>query len=195
MALISVTSVAAVYLLFLAWRLGVHQRLPLALGRISLEAIPDRAARRHGERPLFTTDESCAWSVPALAGRYPDPRTWSAVRIKATAALLARMLRERLDICRGDRVAIVKTNHLDVHVLIAAVVRAGGVACPINGRFAAGHLRPYLLNIGAKVLISDVATLGRLLEEAAEFGPVERVVIADHRAPGDARAGAMTALL
>jgi long-chain acyl-CoA synthetase len=186
---------AAAYLLFVAWRLGVHQRLPLALGRISLEGIPDRAARRHGERPLFTTGEPCAWNVPALCSRYPDPRVWSAARIRSTIALLARMLTDRFDIQRGERVAILKTNHLDVQVLIAAVVRAGGVACPINGRFAAKDLGPYLSNIGAKLLIADVATLDRLLEERADLGPVQRVVIADHREPADARGTAMTALL
>lgn len=36
------------YLLFVLARLGLHQRLPLALGPISLDTIPDRAAATHG---------------------------------------------------------------------------------------------------------------------------------------------------
>jgi hypothetical protein len=44
------------YGLFVAVRTGLHRRLPLALGRISLETIPERAARMHGERTLFTSE-------------------------------------------------------------------------------------------------------------------------------------------
>lgn len=56
------------YGIFAAVRLGFHRRLPLALGRISLEEIPDRAARMYGDTVLFTSDRPCAWEVPALRG-------------------------------------------------------------------------------------------------------------------------------
>jgi acyl-coenzyme A synthetase/AMP-(fatty) acid ligase len=194
--LLSLVALTAAYVLFLAWRLGLHQRLPLALGRISLEAIPDRAARRHRDKPLFTTDEPCGWTVPALSRRYPDPKVWSAERIKATAGFVARMLTSRLGVRSGDRVAVLKTNHLDVQVLIAAVVRANAIACPINGKFASTDLRAYLQNIGAKILISDAATMHRLSLEGADLGPVERLVVAGHRpAPNPFGADETTALL
>ncbi len=51
---------------FLLWRLGIHQRLPLACGPISLENIPDRASQRLGERLLFTCYRPFDWRVPSL---------------------------------------------------------------------------------------------------------------------------------
>jgi hypothetical protein len=50
MELLVVAGLVLGYALFVAVRTGLHRRLPLALGRISLEAIPDRAARMHGWR-------------------------------------------------------------------------------------------------------------------------------------------------
>jgi acyl-coenzyme A synthetase/AMP-(fatty) acid ligase len=173
---------AALYAGFVIWRLGVHQRLPLILSPISLEAIPDRAARRHGERPLFSCDTPVAWSVPQHAERYPDAARWSAVRIRDTAALLAGALAGELDVGRGERIAIVKANHFDIHLLIAGCVRAGAIACPLNGRFAARHLQPYLANIGARLLVGDSATLARLLREGGTLGPVEGVILAEREA-------------
>lgn len=164
-----------------ALRLGLPQRLTLALGPLSLDGLPDRAAVRHGDRPLFTSDRPCAWQVPALRDRYPDRTAWSAARIRDTLTYLDGMLRHRFGLERGERVAILKQNHLDIHVLTASVVRAGGIACPINGKFAADKLHPYLLNVGARLLISDSATLLRLLREQGGFGSVEAVIVAEGR--------------
>jgi long-chain acyl-CoA synthetase len=188
--LVAATVILA-YVVFVAWRLGLHQRLPLALRPISLERIPDRAAQRHGDKPLFTCDCPVSWRVPALAGRYPDDTTWSASRVLVTAGYLASMLRERLGVRVGERVAILKQNHFDVHLLIAGIVRAGGIACPLNGHFEAANVGPYLENVGAKVLFTDSSTLARLVVQGARFGPVSTVVIAESRAgesvdPGDA---------
>jgi long-chain acyl-CoA synthetase len=174
-------AVAGVYGLWVGVRLGVHQRLPLVLDRISLDRIPDRAARRHGDRPLFTTDEPCRWTVPAIRHRYPDPTAWSALRIRETAGYVAGVLRRRCGVGYPDRVALLKRNHLDIHVLLAGIVRAGGIACPINDRFDAGRLEAYLLNLGSRVLVSDRESLERLLQEGAGLGPVTQVVLADAR--------------
>jgi long-chain acyl-CoA synthetase len=171
----------AAYLAFAAVRIGLHQRLPLALGPISLDAIPDRAAARHGDRTIFTTDTPVRWEVPALAQRYPDPCAWSALRIRATAGQVAALLRDQLGVSRGDAVAILKENHLDMHVLYAAVVRAGGVACAINGRFDAQGVQPYLANLGCRVLISDTSTLLRIIADGGRIAGVGTIVIAGRR--------------
>jgi long-chain acyl-CoA synthetase len=175
----------AAYVLFVFVRLGLHQRLALALAPISLETIPDRASAMHGDRILFTTDTPVQWEVPVLQGQYSDPCGWSAARVCATASHVARLLHDHLRLARGDRVAILKQNHLDMHVLYAAVVRAGGVACAINGRFEAASVRPYLVNVGATVLISDSLTLRRILAEGGRIDCVATIVMAERRAPGN----------
>ena len=175
----------AAYLLFALCRLGLHQRLALALAPISVETIPDRAAAMHGDRIIFTTDTPVQWEVPVLKRQYSDRSAWSAGRVRATAGHVARLLHDHLRLAGGDRVAILKENHVDMHVLYAAVVRAGGVACAINGRFEAASVRPYLVNLGANVLISDSVTLRRILAEGGRIDCVGTVVMAERRAPGN----------
>ena len=179
----------AIYLLFVAVRLGVHQRLPLALGPISLSGLVDRAASRYGDRPLFTCDTPCGWDVPALRERYSDPTAWSAARIASTARYVAGLLGEGLGLRHGDRVAILKENHLDMHVLMAGIVRAGGIACPMNGGFLAPQVHAYLQNVGAELLMSDAVTLARVLRERGTLGDVKIVVMTERRLapPSDAQ--------
>jgi acyl-coenzyme A synthetase/AMP-(fatty) acid ligase len=186
-ALAVAAGVVSAYLLVVAVRLGAHQRLPLAFGPISLERIPDRAARRYADQPLFTCDCPVSWRVPAHAGRYADDRAWSAERVRSTAGHLATMLREKLALGAGERVAVLKQNHFDVHLLMAGIVRAGGIACPVNGGFAAADLEPYLASLGATILLTDSATLGRLVREGAGFGSVTTIVLAEPKAGATAR--------
>ncbi len=185
-AVLAILASIAAWLALVLRRLGVHQRLPLVLGRISLERIPDRAARRHGDQPLFTCDRPAEWCVPALAERYPDPLQWSASRIAATAGYVAAVIR-LAHVTRGDRVAIFKRNHFDVHLLTAGVVRSGGIACPMSARFESAHVQPYIDHLGARVLVTDVATLDRVLAEGGALGGVSTVVITGRRDLTDAR--------
>ena len=166
------------YAIFVATRIGLHRRLPLALGPMSIDRIPDRAAVAHGRRPLFTCDTPVAWRVPALRLSGHDGLTWSAEDIRATTAHVAKALRDEAGIGRGDRVAILKTNHFDMHLLTPSVVRAGAIACPMNGKFSADKVFPYLSNIGARVLITDTRTLTRVVADGGRVDCVETVVLA-----------------
>ena len=182
---VSILGLLTAWLGFVLARLGVHQRLPLVLGRISLERSPDRAARRHDDRPLFTCDRPAEWCVPAMAEPYPDPLQWSARRIAMTAGYVAAVIR-LARVAHGDRVVIFKRNHFDVHLLTAGVVRAGGIACPMSARFESGHVQSYVDNLGARVLLTDVPTLTRILGEGASLGAISTVIIATRRNLGDA---------
>jgi acyl-coenzyme A synthetase/AMP-(fatty) acid ligase len=179
--LLAALAVLAAYFAFVAVRVGLHQRSVLALGPISLDTIPDRAARMYGDRPLFTCDTPVRWEVPALTGQYRNATEWSARRIAATAAFLAAMLTQVVGVKRADRVAIFKENHFDIHLLHVSIVRAGGIACTINGKFSAEGIEPYLKNLGSQVLISDVVTLRRVLSAGASLGDVRIIVIAESK--------------
>jgi long-chain acyl-CoA synthetase len=181
--LLGALALLAAWLVLVSVRVGLYQRAVLALGPISLDTIPDRAARMYGERPLFSCDTPVRWEVPALAARYRDATQWSARRIAATVAFLAALLAQVVGVKRGDRVAIFKENHFDIHLLHLGVVRAGGIACTVNGKFAAEHVEPYLENLGARVLVSDVATLRRVLRAGGALARVETIVLAERRAP------------
>jgi long-chain acyl-CoA synthetase len=171
---------AVFYGVFVLVRSGAHQRWPLVLGRIALEEIPDRAARHYGDRPLFTTDEACGWTVPSIQHLYPDATAWSAERIRATAAHVAAAL-AGLGVQPADRVAVMKRNHLDMHVFAAAIVRTGAIACPVNNTLETGLLNDYFNNVGTRVLISDAETLRRILADGAALGTISTIILADRR--------------
>lgn len=181
MILIGLLAIFIGYLYFLAYRLGLPHRLSLAFGPISLDKISERAAKKYGDDPLFTCDRPCAWSIKALQKRNPDTQQWSAAAIEATTGHLARTWRQKLHLNDLERVAILKQNHFDIHLFTHSVVRAGGVACPINGNFASKDVQPYLSNIGARILITDSPTLERLIKANVSFGDVTRIVIAEKR--------------
>ena len=184
------------YLAFVCASIGLHERLWLALGPISLEKIADAAAGKFGDRVLFTSDEPCAWAVPQLRRAADDSKAWSAARIRSTAGYLAGLLRARFDLQRDERVAILKQNHLDMHVLMLGIIRGGGVACPMNGNFSAAKVEPYLLNIGARILFADAQTLRRVLGDGGGIGDVQDVVLAARRGdiPDDAFASLTAAV-
>jgi acyl-CoA synthetase (AMP-forming)/AMP-acid ligase II len=151
----------------------LFERIPLAFSKISIEAIPDRAAKKYGDAILFRSDKPCRWDIPALRHLYADNLQWSAKRIKIVAGYLARMLGDYFQLQKNERVAILKQNHFDIHIFITAIVRAGGIACPINGKFESENIEPYLSNLGNKILITDYVTMIRILNQCNNLGCVE----------------------
>ena len=178
---VSILALVALYIFSIIIKLGLHQRLPLALGNISIQNIPDRAAKKYGNQILFTADKPCSWDIPALQNEYPDKSAWSAVQLKSIAAYLAKMFKDFFKLKAGERIAILKQNHFDIHLFMTAVVRAGCVACPINGKFESINIEPYLSNIGSKLLITDYATLDRLLKECNNLGCIVKILLAEKR--------------
>lgn len=169
------------YVLLIISRLGLFERIPLALGKISIETLPDRAAKKYGNTILFISDKPCRWDIPALRNQYADNLQWSAKRIKMAAGFLAKMLQDYFQLQKDERVAILKQNHFDIHIFITAIVRAGGIACPINGKFESENIEPYLSNLGSKVLITDYVTMVRILDKCNGLGFVQNILFAEQR--------------
>ena len=105
------------------------------------------------------------WDIPIHKEKYPDPLIWSASRLKSTAGLIGSMLQNKLKVKYGDRVAICKENHFDIHILNLGIIRAGGISCPIHGKFSSNHIGAYLSKIEAEILITDLPNFFRLHQE------------------------------
>ena len=104
---------------------------------------------------------------------------------------VATLIRD-IGVARGERVAILKRNHFDVHLFAAAVVRAGGVACPMSSQFHSSDVRPYIDHIGARVLISDVETLCRILAAGGSVGVLGTIIIAAKKCESDRMQSTLT---
>src|SRR3954452_10238751 len=104
------------------------------------------------------------------------------------AAHLATILKERLGVEKGDRVAIVMRNFPEWSIAFWAAAAAGAVVVPLNAWWTADELDYGLRDSGAKVAFVDAERLERLTEvlpaldlttvvaraEAGAAGAVER---------------------
>lgn len=179
MILLQLSGIVAIsFLSFITYKTGLFSRMILALGNTSLENIPYKAANKYGDKILFTCDVPSKWDIASLKEKYPDPLAWSANRLKTTTGLIGTMLQTKLGVGFGDRVAICKENHLDIHIMIMAITRAGAIACPIHGDFASKNIGGYLSKLHAETLIIDSKNLSRFYQEG-DFGTIKNILIVD----------------
>jgi len=174
----TIGTILIIYLIVIFIRVGLHQRIPLALGKMSIDNIANRAAAKYGDKVLFTSDTPCRWDIRILRNQYPDDSAWSAERIKTVSGYLAKMLQEYFKLQKNETVAVFKQNHLDIHLFILSVIRAGGVACPINAKFESINIEPYLLKIGSKLIFADYVTLDRL-QKCNHLAFIENIILSE----------------
>src|SRR6478609_7690025 len=84
-------------------------------------------------------------------------RTLTYATFAARIAAAARALKSRLGIGRGDRVAILSTNHPDYLVLLYACARLGAVLVPLNWRLAVPEQLFILTDASVKALVVEDA--------------------------------------
>jgi acyl-CoA synthetase (AMP-forming)/AMP-acid ligase II len=68
---------------------------------------------------------------------------------------MSRFLVDEAGLRRGDRVAIYKTNDLLCFRWFMAVIRAGGVAVPLNPLLSLTEVHTILTHCGARILVTD----------------------------------------
>src|SRR5689334_16273723 len=101
-----------------------------------------------------------------------------AERISETAAAL----NATLGVGRGDRVAILASNHPDYLVLLYACARLGAMLVPVNWRLAGPEQLYILCNANAKVLVVEQSLAG-IVSSLGEVLPQTRVVGLDFTPP------------
>lgn len=86
---------------------------------------------------------------------------------------LGNALRHKAGMKRYDRVAICKQDAPDYFIMSLAIIRAGGIAVPINGGMPVQELRRYLELTGARLLITDRETYAATIRSPAALPMVE----------------------
>jgi long-chain acyl-CoA synthetase len=134
----------------------------------------DKAAAAHSEHPVFHVDDP----LP-----YADFQAAITLRqLLGFANKVGNVLRDRCAMQRYDRVAIFKGNAGDYFFLGLAIVRAGGIAVPINGGMPTRDVARYLAYTGTRILITDTARQRQLRAEGIPAG-ITMVVLVDSDAP------------
>jgi fatty-acyl-CoA synthase len=106
----------------------------------------------------------------------------------------ARALKSGLAIGRGDRIAILATNHPDYLALLYACARLGAMLVPLNWRLAVAEQLFILCDASVKALVVE-ESFAAIVPELAKARPDTHIVGLDFRPEGgvsltDLRAGA-----
>ena len=109
-------------------------------------------------------DRHAAFTPDKTAIRFQG-RTLTYATFAARIAAAARALKSELGIGRGDRVAILSTNHPDYLVLLYACARLGAMLVPLNWRLAVPE---------QVFILSDASVKALVVEEGVRRGDCRR---------------------
>ncbi|MEE4496204.1 long-chain-fatty-acid--CoA ligase [Streptomyces sp. BE230] len=134
---------------------------------------PDIEAQQHLDAARRL---SLGAQLTRFAGRHPDRlafrfegRELTYAELDGRVSRLARALRAR-GTGRGDRVAVVMNNALEVLESYFAVVRLGAVAVPVNFRLVAEEIAYVLADSGTSAVLTDAALAPVVTEALARNG-------------------------
>ena len=90
----------------------------------------------------------------------------------------------KMGIRKGDRVATLLANSPEFATIYFGIVKAGGIAVPLDVRYRVEELDCLLANCQPKVLVGESDLLEPLVPVLPRFGPVEHVIDLDSRFEG-----------
>jgi len=129
-------------------------------------------------------DRNAAFAPDRTALRFADS-VLSYGGFAARVARAARALKSQLGVGRGDRVAILSTNHPDYLTLLYACARLGAMLVPLNWRLAIPEQIFMLSDASVKVLVVEEAFVA-VAAPLREALPDARLVGIDFSPPGGA---------
>lgn len=131
-----------------------------------------KIARDPGITVANLTDELLRRKGDCEVGRDADG-VWLLSELHADVAAMDAFLRTEAQLKAGELVAVYRTNDHRCFRWLLAIIRAGGVAVPLNPQLALAEVSRILRESGARVLVTDSA-LFRTKIQTRESLPVER---------------------
>ncbi|RAL08763.1 luciferase [Aspergillus homomorphus CBS 101889] len=127
------------------------------------------------ERPGGQSDREQAIFVEEVTGRR---YSWEDSRRLSLA--FADFLYRHWGWCKGDVLAIVAGNTIDIPCCLWGTLFLGGVACPLNPEYKEGELTPLLRRTAAKGIITQAAFYPTVAATAKAAGiPLDRIMVLD----------------
>lgn len=162
--------------------MNLFRRLQLSRDRsVTVANLVDELAVRRGDCEV-SVDENGSYSLADL---------------HASICSLDAFLRQAVALAPGEPVAIYRTNdRLCLHWFLA-IIRAGGIAVPLNPMLTAAEVRRILADSGTRIVVTDKAVFERSIQDRQAFD-VRTWVQSDDEPdtlPGFLRPGATTAAL
>jgi long-chain acyl-CoA synthetase len=130
--------------------------------RVSVANLVDELLRRNGDCEVSIED-----GVP-----------WRLTDLQADICSIDAFLRRRVELRPGQPVAIYRTNDLRCFRWFLAIIRAGGIAVPLNPMLSLAEVRRILTESGVDILVTDRAVFERSIRERGAL-PVRTWIQAD----------------
>ena len=141
---------------------------PLPPAERTVPAMLQRGAERHGDRPLLTFGDA----------------TWSHRGLLRLVAARARAL-VAAGVTRGDRVALMLTNRIELLEAFLACGWLGAAAVPINAAAMGPQIGYLLKDSGARLLAIEGAFVERLANAGLGETAVATIWVVNESAAGD----------
>jgi acyl-CoA synthetase (AMP-forming)/AMP-acid ligase II len=116
--------------------------------KLTLATLLDELLPLRGDRLVSLGEEG-----EGPAGSPPHAQRLADLHLQAGA--MSRFLAEETGFRRGERVAIFKTNNVECFRWFLAVIRAGGIAVPLNPMLTLPELQSVASRCGISTLITD----------------------------------------
>ena len=138
---------------------------------ITMANHPELMARTFGSQSHFMFDNPLPYSVYTPGTDQIDFNDW-AVLVNRFANVM-----RNLGVKRGERVAIVPGNGIEVPALIMAACKVGAIAVPMNYMLRGNEIKHIVEDSGARVLITDPEVFGTSIKDTSRFPTIEKWVM------------------
>jgi long-chain acyl-CoA synthetase len=150
----------------------MFEKMHMAFARgVTMATHPDLMAQVYGDRSCFMFEQPLPYSIYPPDTRKIDSREWAVLVNR-----FGNVLRD-LGVERGDRVAIVPGNGIEVVALIMACARVGAIAVPMNYMLRASEIKHIVGDSGARVLFTDPEVFSTSIRDRALLPGVETWVM------------------
>jgi len=130
--------------------MNILRRIQLSRDRrVTIANLVDELLRRNGDRDISIEDD----------------RPYRLAEMHAEIRSIDAFLRRSVALRPGQQVAIYRTNDRRCFHWFLAVIRAGGIAVPLNPMLTLAEVRRILANSGTDILVTDKAVFERNIGE------------------------------
>jgi acyl-CoA synthetase (AMP-forming)/AMP-acid ligase II len=148
--------------------MNVTRKWKMALDRsVTFANFVDRAADLYGDRTSFILDRPVAWDfMPGTEHSY--------IQWQGFVHRMAAVLTEELGVRKGDRVVVDMSNRIEIPYTCAAIMKAGGVAVPLNFMLTGKEIAYIAGDSGARLMITDRPVYDFHIKQPATVPTIER---------------------
>jgi long-chain acyl-CoA synthetase len=129
---------------------------------MDLKSMLDNVVKRFGTKPVIVMGE----------------RRISFKQLDEDSSRFAHALIS-MGLKKGDRVAMIQSSNPEFVIVFFGIIKAGGIAVPLDSRYVGDELVSLFDDCTPKVLVAENPPLKSLLKDIRRFGSVEHVITFD----------------